>query len=68
LRLLGNFHYVVAGITALFASFPLIHVFLGFMMVTGRMGPKHPNGDTEQLSGRLQEDRQSSRPCNSPQD
>lgn len=51
LRLLGIFHYVVAGITALFASFPLIHVFLGFMMITGRMGPKHPNGDTEQLMG-----------------
>ncbi|MEY4484569.1 MAG: hypothetical protein RL693_2021 [Verrucomicrobiota bacterium] len=33
LRLLVIFHYVVAALTALFASFPLIHVGIGIMMV-----------------------------------
>jgi hypothetical protein len=33
LKLLTIFHYVVAGLTALFASIPLIHVGLGLMMV-----------------------------------
>lgn len=34
LKLLSTFHYVVAVIGALFASFPLIHVTIGFLMVT----------------------------------
>ncbi|WP_044891712.1 hypothetical protein [Opitutus terrae] len=40
LRLLAVFHYVVAGIGAVFACFPLIHVAIGVMMVTssGFMG------------------------------
>ena len=40
LRLLAIFHYVVAGIGALFASFPLIHVAVGIMMLVnpGAMG------------------------------
>lgn len=33
LRLLAVFHYVVAGLGALFACFPLIHVGLGIMMI-----------------------------------
>ncbi len=33
LKLLSILHYVVAGMTAVFASFPLIHVFIGAMMV-----------------------------------
>ncbi len=33
LKLLSIFHYVVGGIGAFFACFPLIHVFLGVMMV-----------------------------------
>lgn len=33
LRLLEIFHYVVAGITALFASFPLLHVGLGLAIM-----------------------------------
>ena len=32
LRLLAVFHYVVAGIGALFACFPLIHVAVGLML------------------------------------
>jgi len=33
LRLLSIFHYVVAGLTALFASFPIIHLVAGLFMV-----------------------------------
>ena len=33
LRLLATFHYVVAGIGAIFACFPLIHVAIGVMMI-----------------------------------
>lgn len=33
LRLLAIFHYVVGGLTALLACFPLIHVALGLAMV-----------------------------------
>lgn len=33
LRLLSIFHYVVAGLTALFACFPLIHLIIGLVMV-----------------------------------
>lgn len=35
LRLLTAFHYVVAGITALFSLFPLIHLFLGVALLFG---------------------------------
>ena len=37
LKLLSIFHYVVAGATALFALFPLLHVAFGVAMVSGRM-------------------------------
>ena len=33
LRLLSIFHYVVAGLSALFACFPLIHLTVGLCMV-----------------------------------
>jgi hypothetical protein len=33
LRLLSIFHYVLAGISALFACIPLLHIILGIMMV-----------------------------------
>ncbi len=35
LKLLAIFHYVVAGMIALFASFPIIHFVLGAAMVIG---------------------------------
>lgn len=35
LRLLSIFHYVVGGITALFACFPFIHLALGIALVSG---------------------------------
>jgi hypothetical protein len=36
LKLLSTFHYIVGGLGALFACFPLIHVTLGIMMVASR--------------------------------
>jgi hypothetical protein len=33
LSLLVTFHYIVGAITALFCSFPLIHVFIGLMVM-----------------------------------
>ena len=36
LRLLSIFHYIAGGVTALFALFPAIHLFMGIAMVTGR--------------------------------
>ncbi len=35
LRLLSIFHYVVAGVVALFSLFPVIHLVMGILMVTG---------------------------------
>jgi hypothetical protein len=41
LDLLGIFHYVVAGLSALFSLFPVIHLVIGLAMVTGHMGAMH---------------------------
>jgi hypothetical protein len=35
LKLLTIFHYVVAGLMAIFACFPLIHFVIGLLMVSG---------------------------------
>ena len=37
LRLLSIFHYVVGGIAALFACFPLIHLAFGIALVSGAL-------------------------------
>ena len=43
LDLLGLFHYIVGGLTALFACIPLIHVTIGLLMVSGKFeGPQFP--------------------------
>jgi hypothetical protein len=44
LRLLSIFHYVVAGMVALFSLFPVIHRVIGIMRVTvpGHLGPGAP--------------------------
>ena len=44
LRLLSIFHYVVAGMAALFAMFPIIHLFIGLAMFTGTMDSGHGDG------------------------
>jgi len=43
IRLLSIFHYVVGGITALFACFPCIHLAMGIAIVSGAFpdGPGH---------------------------
>ena len=38
LRLLGIFHFVLAGITCLFAMFPIIHLLVGIAIVSGALG------------------------------
>jgi len=42
LRLLTIFHYVVAGMIALFACIPFIHFFIGLALATGAIGGKDP--------------------------
>ena len=43
LRLLGIFHYVLAGITGLFSLMPLMHVVMGLLMVyADGFGPSPP--------------------------
>lgn len=42
LNLLSIFHYVVGGMTGLFACFPLIHVAVGIAMVTGGLNGNNP--------------------------
>jgi hypothetical protein len=37
LKLLAIFHYVVAGMTALFACIPFIHFFMGLALATGAL-------------------------------
>jgi hypothetical protein len=37
LRILSIFHYVVAGIAALFSLFPVMYIVIGVMMVLGKM-------------------------------
>ena len=35
LKMLALFHYIVGGLAALFACFPIIHLVLGIAMLTG---------------------------------
>lgn len=42
LRLLSIFHYVVAGVLALFSIFPVIHLVMGILMVTGQFDDGNP--------------------------
>jgi hypothetical protein len=37
LKLLSIFHYVVAGLAALFSCFPLFHLVIGIAMVSGQL-------------------------------
>lgn len=45
LTLLGVFHYVFAGFSALFGCLPLIHVTFGVMMLTGGFAGPNPPPD-----------------------
>lgn len=50
LRLLSIFHYVVGGITGLFACFPFIHLVVGIALVTG-MFPVRPGQEGMDVIG-----------------
>jgi len=40
LELLGMFHYIVGGITALFSCTPFLHVLMGLAMISGKLFDK----------------------------
>jgi hypothetical protein len=42
LRLLSIFHWILGAITALFALFPVLHLVVGLMLMTGRTGESDP--------------------------
>jgi hypothetical protein len=45
LKLLSIFHFVVAGITGLFACFPIFHLIVGLTMLTGGFEPAPQDED-----------------------
>jgi hypothetical protein len=45
LRLLSIFHYVMAGIAALFSLLPVIHLVLGVAMLSGAIGGRQRGPD-----------------------
>jgi len=49
LNLLAIFHYVVAGLAALFACIPLIHFALGVAIVLGKLPMKDASGNEAPL-------------------
>jgi hypothetical protein len=53
LKLLSVFHYVIAGITALFSLLPLIHLFMGLAIVTGRMPMEHHGAQAPPMDPQL---------------
>lgn len=46
LKLLAIFHYVVAGMTALFACIPFIHFFMGLALASRAFGTTDPEAQT----------------------
>ncbi|PKV13856.1 hypothetical protein [Xanthomonas prunicola] len=52
LKLLSIFHYVLAGITALFSLFPLIHLAMGIAIITGHLPMDTANPDAPPLDPR----------------
>jgi hypothetical protein len=44
IRLLSIFHYIVGGIAALFALFPIIHLIMGIAMILGCFDDKSGEG------------------------
>ncbi|WKZ34675.1 MAG: hypothetical protein QY332_13725 [Anaerolineales bacterium] len=45
LKILSVFHYVVAGISAIFACFPIFHLAMGISMITGGFFMDQPAAD-----------------------
>jgi hypothetical protein len=50
LKLLSLFHYIVAGITALFGFFPIGHLIIGIGMLTGKIPMGNNNNDAIPLA------------------
>jgi len=46
-RWLAVAHYIIAAIVALVGCFPIIHLTLGILMLTGRLQDAHGNGPPE---------------------
>lgn len=49
LKILSICYYIAAGITALFACFPLIHLIVGIAMLTGSFTGTFPDNSKEQM-------------------
>jgi len=50
-RLLGIFHYVMGGLTALFACIPFIHLFIGIAVLTKGLAENPSGGPSPALVG-----------------
>ena len=52
-RLLSIFHYVCAGLAALFACFPILHLIFGLVLLLSpqSFGPPNPNDEPPKLVG-----------------
>lgn len=53
LDLLGVFHYVVGGLTALGASIPIIHLIIGFAILSGNFGDMQDEPEAARAVGIL---------------
>jgi hypothetical protein len=51
LKLLSIFHYVLAGFTALFACFPVIHLSIGISMLLGSFSSDYPTSGPPSFFG-----------------
>ena len=51
IRLLAIFHYVMGGLTALFACFPFIHLFIGIAVLTKGLTNNPSGGPSPALVG-----------------
>ena len=53
LKLLTIFHYVVAGMMALWGSFPIIHFLVGLALLFGKFEERQPDGPPVEIFGLL---------------
>lgn len=51
LKLLTIFHYVVAGMMALWGSFPIIHFLVGLALLFGKFEEEKPGGPPVEIVG-----------------
>jgi hypothetical protein len=53
LDLLSMFHYILAGITALFSCLPIIHVVIGILMLSGKFVQDSGGAEPPRIVGML---------------